>query len=132
MTEVSAAIIFDIEGKMLICRRAPGGPCSEMWEFPGGKREKGENAEECLVRECREELGVELAVERLFMETQYAYPDREIAFSFFIARIDSGVIDLRVHSEFAWIRPEESDGYVFCPADTGILQEIRRCYGRIS
>ncbi len=130
MIEVSAAIIFDSEGKMLICRRAPGGPCSELWEFPGGKREQGESAQECLVRECREELGIELVVDRLFLETKYAYPDREIAFSFFIARIESGVIDLHVHSAVAWIPPEESDRYVFCPADTGILQEIRRSFSR--
>ena len=59
---VAAAIIRNADGRILICRRGQGGSCAFLWEFPGGKQEQGENMEECLVRECREELGIEIAV----------------------------------------------------------------------
>ena len=57
MILVSAAIIRNTAGEILICQRGAGGSCAFLWEFPGGKQEAGETAADCLVRECREELG---------------------------------------------------------------------------
>ena len=62
MTRVSAAIIKNSDNEILICRRGPGGSCEFLWEFPGGKIEPGESPEECLVRECLEELEIEIEV----------------------------------------------------------------------
>ena len=56
-----AAAILRRNDKILICRRGPGGSCGYLWEFPGGKIEPGETGEDCAVRECREELGVEIS-----------------------------------------------------------------------
>ena len=53
-----------------------------LWEFPGGKQEAGETAADCLVRECREELGIEIDIVALLEQTSYTYPDNKIGLSF--------------------------------------------------
>ena len=78
--DVAAAIIHDNKGKILICRRGSGGSCAYLWEFPGGKREAGETMQECVIRECREELTVNLKTDVKYAEFFYSYPDRDIHF----------------------------------------------------
>src|ERR1035438_1977423 len=67
---VSAALIFRA-GQLLITQRHAQSHLGGLWEFPGGKREAGESFEQCLVREIREELGVEIAVGELFEEISH-------------------------------------------------------------
>ena len=83
MILVSAAIIRNTAGEILICQRGAGGSCAFLWEFPGGKQEAGETAADCLVRECREELGIEIDIVALIEQTSYTYPDNKIGLSFF-------------------------------------------------
>ena len=71
--EVSAGLVFR-SCKLLITQRHAGAHLGGLWEFPGGKREKGETFEQCLSRELREELGVEVVVGRLFDTVTHAYP----------------------------------------------------------
>lgn len=122
---VSAAILRR-GGKILICRRAEGGSCPLLWEFPGGKQEPGETPEQCVIRECREELGVEIAPRGVFREFSYRYPEREIAFTFFTAEIARGEIRRIVHKELRWAAPRELTRFDFCPADKGIVEEIAK------
>lgn len=77
MILVSAAIIRNTAGEILICQRGAGGSCAFLWEFPGGKQEAGETAADCLVRECREELGIEIDIVALLEQTSYTYPDNK-------------------------------------------------------
>lgn len=91
MILVSAAIIRNTAGEILICQRGAGGSCAFLWEFPGGKQEAGETAADCLVRECREELGIEIDIVALIEQTSYTYPDNKIGLSFFAAQITGGV-----------------------------------------
>ena len=91
MILVSAAIIRNTAGEILICQRGAGGSCAFLWEFPGGKQEAGETAADCLVRECREELGIEIDIVALLEQTSYTYPDNKIGLSFFAAKITGGV-----------------------------------------
>jgi mutator protein MutT len=121
MLQVTAAIIND-KGKVLICQRGAGGNCAFLWEFPGGKLEPGESKEECLARECAEELGVKIVVGNMFAETTYQYPDQAIAFTFFNAEIVSGEITPRVHRQVRWVAPNELPQYDFCPADVEVVQ----------
>ena len=86
MILVSAAIIRNTAGEILICQRGAGGSCAFLWEFPGGKQEAGEKAADCLVRECREELGIEIDIVALLEQTSYTYPDNKIGLSFFAAK----------------------------------------------
>lgn len=90
MILVSAAIIRNTAGEILICQRGAGGSCAFLWEFPGGKQEAGEKAADCLVRECREELGIEIDIVALLEQTSYTYPDNKIGLSFFAAKITGG------------------------------------------
>jgi 8-oxo-dGTP diphosphatase len=123
MLKVTAAIIRQ-KGKLLICQRGAGGHCAFLWEFPGGKLEPGESKEECLIRECEEELGIQIAVGSIFAETTYQYPDRKISFTFFNAEIISGELTPKVHQQVQWITPEELKNYDFCPADTEIVNRL--------
>jgi 8-oxo-dGTP diphosphatase len=123
MTTVTAAIIRKNE-KVLICQRKAGGNCSFLWEFPGGKLEVNETLEECLIRECKEELDIDIAVKDVFAKTSYQFPDQEIAFTFFNAELVSGTIILNVHNDYKWVLPKELSNYDFCPADVEILEKL--------
>lgn len=124
MTHVSAVILRDGAGRILICRRGPGGSCAFLWEFPGGKVETGEDPAVCAVRECREELGVEVVLTVLFGTAHYDYPERSIDFTFYDGVIAQGVPEQRVHTELRWVRPEELGDYSFCPADVEIVRRL--------
>src|SRR5271167_3013436 len=80
--EVSAALIFR-DGKLLITQRHAGAHLGGLWEFPGGKREPGEPLEECLRRELREELGIEVAVGNLLESLSHEYSDRIVHLRFY-------------------------------------------------
>ena len=124
MILVSAAIIRNTAGEILICQRGAGGSCAFLWEFPGGKQEAGETAADCLVRECREELGIEIDIVALLEQTSYTYPDNKIGLSFFAAKITGGVPQKSVHQKILWVRPAELLQYQFCPADTEIVSRL--------
>ena len=126
MTRVSAAIITNSDNEILICRRGPGGSCQFLWEFPGGKIEQGESPEECLVRECLEELEIEIEVLDLFEQTKYSYPEREIEFMFFSASLKKGVPTLNVHNSIKWVSPDMLKEYEFCPADVFVVERLAK------
>lgn len=120
---VTAAIIRKGD-RILICRRAEGGSCSGLWEFPGGKLEQGENLEECLVRECREELGLHLRIKDVFAQTSYNYGDKDMEFTFFNTEIIGGELKMKVHQDIKWVKPEELRVYTFCPADVEVAERL--------
>ena len=126
MVDVAAAIIRNQNGEILICQRGPGGSCAYLWEFPGGKREPGETLEACLVRECMEELQVTVAIDRLYEETEYVYPERTVRLSFFFAHILAGEPQQNVHAAIQWAKPETLPGYPFCPADIPMIGRLAR------
>lgn len=124
MIHVSAAIIQNMQGEILICQRGSGGNCACLWEFPGGKQEPDETLEECLIRECKEEMEITISIIGLFAETLYTYPDQEIAFSFFKAEIIDGTIKKDIHNDIRWVSPIELCQYEFCPADMEVVDKI--------
>ena len=121
--EVTAAI-FRRNGRIFLCRRGEGGSCAYLWEFPGGKIEKGETPEECLIRECREELKVEIGIDGLYETFDYDYPDKSLRFYFYDARIISGKPELTVHTEAKWLWPRELTEYEACPADRELIKKL--------
>ncbi|HHV65176.1 MAG TPA: (deoxy)nucleoside triphosphate pyrophosphohydrolase [Peptococcaceae bacterium] len=125
---VTAAIIRQGD-RILICRRAEGGSCSGLWEFPGGKLEQGESLEECLLRECREELGLHLKIKDVFARTSYNYGDKDLEFIFFSAEIIGGELKMKVHQEIEWVKPEELRFYAFCPADVEVARRLSEIQG---
>lgn len=125
MVDVVAALIRDGE-RFLICRRPAHKARALMWEFPGGKVEAGENPEQALIRECREELDVTLKVSKLYSQVTHEYPDLSIRLSLYEAAIVSGVLTKKEHDDLRWILPTEIPEYEFCPADVDIIDKIRR------
>lgn len=122
--EVVAALIRDGD-RFMICQRPAYKARGLLWEFVGGKVEPGETREQALVRECREELGIELAVGEVFMDVHHVYPDIRIHLTLFNAAIASGVPQKLEHVDIRWITAQEIDGYDFCPADSVILEKLR-------
>ena len=129
MVEVAAALIWDRD-RFLICRRPAHKTRGLLWEFVGGKQEAGETLQETLIRECREELGITVAVGDVFMELVHTYPDITVHLTLFHAVIESGVPKLLEHSELRWIRVSEIPGFEFCPADEEILAKLLQEYDR--
>ena len=123
MLDVVAALIWN-EDKFLICQRPATKARALMWEFVGGKVEKGETKEEALIRECQEELGITLNVGDIFMEVIHEYPDITIRLTLFNATIKSGTIQMLEHNDIEWITPSEINNYQFCPADEEILSRL--------
>ena len=123
MLDVVAALIWN-EDKFLICQRPATKARALMWEFVGGKVEKGETKEEALIRECQEELGITLNVGDIFMEVIHEYPDITIRLTLFNATIKSGTIQMLEHNDIKWITPSEIPNYQFCPADEEILSRL--------
>ncbi len=123
MIQVTAAII-EQNGKTLICQRPHNKSNPLLWEFPGGKLEKEETPEQCLIRECNEELGISLSIYEKFDETEYAYPGFTVRIAFFKAKILSGIPRCLEHNDIKWVLKDELSNYQFCPADIGTVKKF--------
>ncbi len=121
MIEVVAALIWE-GGKFMICQRPANKACGLLWEFVGGKVEQGETKEQALIRECREELAIEIFVGKEFMDVIHEYLDITVHLTLFNASIKEGKPKLLEHNDIRWITPDEIPQYDFCPADTEILR----------
>ena len=124
MVEVVAGLIWK-DGKFMICQRPENKARALLWEFVGGKVEKGESREDALVRECKEELDVTVKPLDVFFTVDHVYPDITIRLVLFNAEIVSGEPKLLEHADLKWIRADEIDNYEFCPADKEILEKIK-------
>ena len=121
--EVSAALTFH-DGKLLITRRPAETHLGGLWEFPGGKREPGETFEECLAREIREELGMEVAVGGLFADLTHAYAEKTVRLKFFLCRLLRGEPRLLGCAAFRWVGKSELRNYEFPAADAQLLEKL--------
>lgn len=99
-------------------------PLPLKWEFPGGKIEAGETAEQALHREIAEELDVSIEILSQLQESFYSYPDKEIRLIPFLCRIFKGEICLKEHSAFAWHQATELLKLDLAEADIPIVWEI--------
>ena len=129
MVEVVAALIWD-KDKFLICQRPKNKARALLWEFVGGKVEKGETKQQALIRECKEELNIVLNVGDVFMDVTHQYPDLTVHLTLFNATIAKGEPKKLEHNDIQWITPQEIPNYAFCPADKEILERIIERYGK--
>jgi len=125
--DVVAALIWE-KDKFLICQRPANKTRGLLWEFVGGKVEKGETLQQALMRECAEELAINIEVGKQFMQVVHQYPDMLIRLTLFHCTIPSGYPQALEHNALEWIHPSQTDRYEFCPADTDILTEIKHRY----
>ena len=122
--EVAAGLVFR-DGKLLITQRRPQDHLGGLWEFPGGKREPGETFEKCLVRELREELGIDVEVGELVESITHGYPDKTVHLRFFRCALLNHEPQAVGCQAVAWIGLEELAQYDFPAADARLLKQLR-------
>ncbi len=123
---VVAALIShpDDPRRYLVQRRPPGGSRALLWEFPGGKVEQGESDAQALVREGREELGVELSVGSRLWSAAHDYEDLQVNLALYDARIVSGTPRPLRASELKYLAAGELQQLPFCEADVPLLDAL--------
>lgn len=123
MIEVVAGVIYK-NNKFLIAQRnlkkAQGG----LWEFPGGKVEKGESYENALAREIKEEFNANIEVNEYIGENIHHYPEKDIRLLFYKARLLSENIELLEHEDYKWITKDDKDNFEFAGADKVVFDLI--------
>jgi mutator protein MutT len=122
--DVSAGLVFR-DGKLLITQRHADAHLGGLWEFPGGKREGNETFEACLVRELREELGIQIAVRELIETIEHAYPEKRVLLKFFRCEWLAHEPQALGCPAFAWVTRDELANYEFPAADARLLEQLR-------
>lgn len=124
---VVAVALVDIDGRVLIARRPEGKKMAGLWEFPGGKVEPGETPEAALVRELREELGIDTSGSCLAPLTfaSHEYDDFHLLMPLYVCRRWRGRIAAKEHSEIKWVRPMQMGAYSMPPADVPLVAMLR-------
>lgn len=122
--DVAAALIFH-NGKLLITQRRPDDHLPNLWEFPGGKLEPNETWEQCLRREIREELGVEIEVRELVEDLTHTYPEKTVRLRFYCCRLVSGEPQAIHVQALRWVTREELSNFKFPAADAQLLEHLR-------
>ena len=121
--EVVAAILHR-DGAYFATQRGYG-EFEGMWEFPGGKIEPGESCEVALKREIMEELGVDIAIEKLLCTTEYDYPSFHLTMHCYLCSIASGDIELREHKSALWLTSDRLDEVAWLPADKEVIDKLK-------
>jgi 8-oxo-dGTP diphosphatase len=124
---VAAAALIDADGRVLICQRPKGKQLAGLWEFPGGKVEAGETPEDCLIRELKEELGIEVRAACLapFVFASHGYDSFHLLMPLFLLRRWDGVITAHEHEALAWVKPNQLSQYPMPPADEPLVAWLR-------
>ena len=124
---VAAAALIDADGRVLIAQRPEGKQLAGLWEFPGGKVEPGETPEQCLIRELKEELGIEVNEACLapFVFTTHAYDSFHLLMPLWLCRRWSGVVQALEHQAVAWVKPVRLSDYPMPPADEPLVAWLR-------
>lgn len=127
MVLVAAVALIDGDGRVLLARRPPGRAMAGLWEFPGGKVEAGESPEAALIRELREELGIDVSANCLapLTFTSHRYDDFHLLMPLFVCRVWEGVVRPREGQRVAWVRPAGLKDYPMPPADEPLVAVLR-------
>jgi mutator protein MutT len=123
--DVAAALVFR-EGRLLITQRHAGAHLGGLWEFPGGKREPNETFPACLIRELREELGIEVEVGQLVESLTHAYPEKTVHLKFYRCRWKQHEPQPLGCPAFRWVSAAALKDYDFPAADARLLEMLRR------
>ncbi len=123
--DVTAGIVWNGRGEVLIAQRPLDGLLGGLWEFPGGKQEPGESLPECLRRELREELAIEVEVGDLFTKVNHGFTHFKITLHAFNCQYVSGEPQTLGVRAFAWVTPDQFDGYSFGKADRQVIAALR-------
>jgi 8-oxo-dGTP diphosphatase len=121
---VAAALIIRAD-EILICQRRPDQPMALQWEFPGGKIEPGESAEEALARELHEELGITARIGGRVTHIRHNYRHGgAVDLQFFAVREFGGELENRIFHQVKWVRLEHLPNYDFLAADRDLIKDL--------
>ncbi len=121
--DVSAAVIWQ-DGRVLLAQRMEDGMLGGLWEFPGGTREAGETLEECLRREIREELGMDIAVGDHLISVSHAYTHKRITLHAFHCRPVGGKPQALEVKDWRWVEPAEIAQYPLSVVDQRVAKAL--------
>lgn len=122
--DVVAAIIENNDGDILIAKRNSKKSQGGLWEFPGGKIEKNESADDAIKREIKEELNIDIEINNWLIEKRHEYPEKTINLILCSAKWIGGELDLSEHEDSKWIKKEDIFNFQFADADKEIINEI--------
>jgi mutator protein MutT len=131
--QIGVAVIWDRFGqKILIDKRKAGGSMGGLWEFPGGKIEAGETVVDCIVREIREELGIEISVGEQLISIDHTYPTFQLTLFVHHCQHISGIPQPIECNEIRWVNVSDLDNYQFPAANVEIINAIKNDSSYIS
>lgn len=124
---VVAVAMIDADGRILLAQRPPGKKLAGLWEFPGGKVHEGETPETALVRELKEELGIDTAASCLAPLTfaSHTYDDFHLLMPLYACRVWRGDPAPQEGQQLAWVRPSKMGEYTMPPADVPLVAMLR-------
>ena len=124
---VVAVALIDTDGRVLIAQRPEGKQRAGLWEFPGGKVEPGERPEAALIRELREELGIETKESCLapFVFASHAYESFHLLMPLYLCRRWEGTVVAHEHAALKWVRPSQLSDWPMPPADEPLVAWLR-------
>jgi mutator protein MutT len=123
---ITTAGIFRKDRLFLLAKRLPGGSMGGRWEFPGGKAEAGESAEEALTREMREEFDAQISVGRHLLTTRFSNNGAEYSLMVFEAVFETPIHELREHEEIRWLTLEEAGSLDLADSDRKIYNDLKK------
>lgn len=129
--DVTAAVITRDDGRILIAQRPTQGLLGGLWEFPGGKRDPGETLPDCLRREIREELDIEISVGGQIGVVRHGYTHFRITLYAFACEYISGIPQTIGVADFAWVTLDDLDRYAFPVTDQKIIAFLRNGGGQL-
>jgi A/G-specific adenine glycosylase len=127
--DVAAAVTLR-DGHVLVAQRKVEDMLGGLWEFPGGKREEGETLPECLAREMREELGVEVKVEEVLTVVKHSFTHFRITLHAFTCQLTSGEPICLDCAAFRWVAPADLEGLPMSVADRKVAAALQAAQGQ--
>ena len=115
--------------EFLISKRKKDDSFGSLWEFPGGKKNPGESFEECVLREVKEEFGLDVRVDEKFMEMRRPYHERIIWLNFFLCTYLAGEPQTLDCAKVEWVRVEDMKKYTFPPANERVIKKLTEFVG---
>ncbi len=124
---VAAVALIDLNGRVLIAERPEGKSMAGLWEFPGGKVEQGEIPEAALIRECQEELGIDISAACLapFAFASHTYDHFHLLMPLYLCRKWEGIIRPLEGQRLKWVLPKDLKDFPMPPADVPLVAMLR-------
>ncbi len=123
---VAACALIDPDGRVLLAQRPEGKSMAGLWEFPGGKVEAGERPEQSLIRELKEELGIDVKEECLAPLTfaSHLYPEFHLLMPLYVCRRWECIAQAREGQRLKWVQPDDLRNYPMPPADEPLIPHL--------